>query len=482
MRRWVIYAWLGVCLGCTLPVPQADAAERLRVSPNHRFLVRADGSPFFYLGDTAWALFYRLTLDEAEIYLKDRQQKGFTVIQAVAISGAAGEQNAHGQTALLPRDPEKPYDAKTNPFDPARPNEAYFAHVDAIVARAAGHGLFVAMLPTWGSNVTSRQPLFNADNARAFGEFLGKRYCESPIIWVLGGDENPAGYEAVWRAMAEGLKAGDGGTHLVSYHPRGGGTSSRNLHKEPWLDFNMLQSGHSRFRPAGQEVYNLIGRDWQMAPPKPCMNAEPAYETNPEGLTRGNKRSPFDPVDPKDRITDYDVRRIAYWSLFAGAHGHAYGANGVMQFTKKEIKSSWRWDPRMTWDKAIVLPGSAQMRFARRLLESRPFLVRVPDQSVLASPEGHREDHEQATRASDGSYAMVYLTSGKTVLVNLAKISGGSVTAWWYDPRRGRARSIGPFPTSGTKAFVPPTSGPDNDWVLVLDDASRKFPPPGTPK
>ncbi len=52
----------------------------MRISANQRFLVHDDGTPFFYLGDTAWELFHRLTLAEAEQYLRDRAAKGFTVI------------------------------------------------------------------------------------------------------------------------------------------------------------------------------------------------------------------------------------------------------------------------------------------------------------------------------------------------------------------------------------------------------------------
>src|SRR5829696_3180637 len=46
--------------------PAPAAAPRLKVSENRRFLVKEDGSPFFYLGDTAWELFHRLDREGAE--------------------------------------------------------------------------------------------------------------------------------------------------------------------------------------------------------------------------------------------------------------------------------------------------------------------------------------------------------------------------------------------------------------------------------
>ena len=64
----------------------ASSSPRLKVSENGRFLVKQDGSPFFYLGDTAWELFHRLDREEADLYLRDRAAKGSTVIQAVVLA------------------------------------------------------------------------------------------------------------------------------------------------------------------------------------------------------------------------------------------------------------------------------------------------------------------------------------------------------------------------------------------------------------
>ena len=60
--------------------------QRLKVSENKRFLCLEDGSPFFWLGDTAWELFHRLSLEEAERYFQVRAKQGFTVTQTVALA------------------------------------------------------------------------------------------------------------------------------------------------------------------------------------------------------------------------------------------------------------------------------------------------------------------------------------------------------------------------------------------------------------
>ncbi len=111
----------------------------LRVSDNRRFLVRDDGTPFFFLGDTGWTLLQRLDREEADHYLRDRAAKGFTAIQVMGISEFDG--------LTVPN----PYgDLPLEGGDPARPNDAYFRHLDFIADRAAALGLYVALLPTWG--------------------------------------------------------------------------------------------------------------------------------------------------------------------------------------------------------------------------------------------------------------------------------------------------------------------------------------------
>jgi len=422
---------------------------RLRVSANGRFLAEEDGRPFFYLGDTAWCIFSRLQFDEADEYLRQRAARGFTAVQVVALFGR-GSSDARGNPALVGD-------------DPARPGEEYFDLVDRVVARANSLGLCVGLLPAWGSAAVRDDPLFNASNVRAYGEFLGRRLRDRRMVWILGGDEPAGGYEAVWREMAAGLAAGDGGGHLMTYHPRGQQASSTWLHDESWLSFNMIQSGHRRAMPN----HAMIAADYARRPVKPCMDGEPCYENITEDLAAPEK-APW-------RIDARDARRAAYWSLFAGAHGHTYGCNEVYQFwTPGRQKPPW--GAEIHWREAIELPGASQMRHVRALVESRPFLVRVPDQSMIVGEVPGGIDHVSATRASDGSYAFVFAPSGAPVAVNMTKLSGATVRAWWFDPRLGVSEQVAEFPARGERGFEPPSG---DDWILALDDASLDFPPPG---
>jgi hypothetical protein len=125
------------------------------------------------------------------------------------------------------------------------------------------------------------------------------------------------------------------------------------------------------------------------------------------------------------------------------------------------------------------------MQHGKNLILSRPFLTRVPDDSVIltdrvpTSVPGAGRYRFVATRDATGSYAMVYAPVGRTFKVRMNKITGAKVKAWWFNPRTGTAEAIGEFPNTGERAFSPPQPGEQLDWVLVLDDAGKKFPAPG---
>jgi hypothetical protein len=130
----------------------------------------------------------------------------------------------------------------------------------------------------------------------------------------------------------------------------------------------------------------------------------------------------------------------------------------------------------LTWKEAINRPGGNQMQYLKNLILSRPFLDRVPDQSILVN-ELPGLDHIRATRGKD--YAFVYTPTGRKINVNMGKISGDKVKAYWYDPRTGEATYIGEYDNKDTVTFIPPKDGDGNDWVLVLDDSSKDFQKPG---
>jgi hypothetical protein len=446
--------------------PVSTLGRRIRVSASGRHFVTEGGDPFFYLADTAWALFKRLDHDELETYLRNRIEHGFTVIQAYVLRGLQ-VRNLYGHVPLVDR-------------DPTRLDEGFFDNVDYVVNRANQVGLVMALVTTMGHHVRhanrlepfrSEEAIFDEANAFAYGALLGRRYRENCVIWLLGGDHDPADVAVIriWDAMANGLKSGSEGRHLVSYHSSGGHSSSTHFHNRTWLDFNAIQSRHR----AGDPNYQLVEVDYGLSPAKPTLDMEARYEDIIGDLFYGNP--------PAGRIDAHQVREAAYWAVLAGAAGHGYGHNSVFQMhgsRKADPRPDYTFlpiKPRTSWREALDSPGAIGMQHLRKLVELRPWHEMVPDQLLVAGGQGEGEDHVQAARARDGSFAILYLPQGAPVVVAMDRIAAGRVKAQWYDPARGTFDLIGHLANAGTAQFSPPTAGPEADWVLVLEDAQRGY-------
>jgi len=489
-----------------------DFSQPLRVSENGHFLAQPDGKPFFWLGDAAYELAQRLGRDEVDKYLQDRSRKGFTVIFTWPTGGfefGLDKPNRYGELPLVDK-------------DPTRPNPHYFEYLDWIVDRAAHYGLRVALTPATGIRDVGSpgEKIFNTENAQIYGRWLAARYRHKGIIWVLGGDMAPlwvgnshdaaanyskteqatapfilVDYRPVFDAMAQGIITGDQGDPFITYHPACcsfSGTAqprtSLYLHGRPWLDMNAIQSSHFTNAAAFIEGERILGLDFDFAwnkefnyrpirdeydssPTRPVVDLEAAWEDIAVNLDYKSHAQGY--------FTAPDIRHSAYQAVFAGAAGHGYGNDNVTYFYNPKYHPAVE-SQRVVWWEALNAPGAGQMQHLKALMLSRPYFTRIPDQSLIVGDAGEGLKHIGATRDQEGSYAMVYLPQGQAVRLDLAKIAGPKAVGWWFDPRTGAATRIQEaFSTSVPKAFTSPTSGTDQDWVLVIDDAKKRFGAPG---
>jgi len=450
-----------ICCAATEPL------QRIRVSDNGRYFVRADATPFFWQADTAWGIFNHAAPADVDAYLDDRKAKGFNVIQGViALWDYTRHTNADGELPFING-------------DLGQINEAYYKNVDSILDKVQEHGMYMAILPYWHKNAGDRLATNGIpEKMQAYCKFLAQRYARQNIFWILGGDSTAAGEagekiqhvtDLEAQGLIEGAKAAGVYKIMISYHPTGRQSSSFWFHDRPWLDFNSIQSGHF----IDTTDFQLVGNDYAKTPIKPTLDMEPGYENITDRLV-GNPDA--------RRIQAVDVRRSAYLDVFAGAAGLTYGQGEVYGFAPGG-RVTTRWGTAMSWKEALKLPASGQVQYIRKLIESRPMLERVPDQSLIAGDVSTRAvERIEAMRGADGSYAFVYLPSGRTnVTINIGKLSGTLLMAWWYDPRTGEANQLDSFAKTDTREFTTPSGDNGNDWVLVLDDVAKKFPKPGLP-
>lgn len=447
----------------------AHELPRLTVSQNGHYLQLEDGRPFFFQGDTAWELFHRLDREEVDLYLQDRAAKGYNVIQAVALAELDGIDvpNAYGYKPLVDRNPAKPAVVEGSDND-------YWDHVDYVIAKANSLGLYVGLLPTWGRYWHDGVSVFDAENAEAYGRWIAGRYRDCDVIWMLGGDRNPNNdaMASVIDAMAEGISAADG-YNLMTYHPAGGYSSSQWYHAAGWLDFNGRQSSHSPRYESNSKIYD----DFRRTPCKPVVEIEPLYEDHP---------LEFRP-DDYGHSNAWDVRHTMYWSVFYGSAGVTYGHHSVWQMYDSQKGHAPVNRPLMSWREALGQPAAGQVVYLRRLMESRPYFDRVPapeliiPDKVQSAVPGSGRYRFVATMGADGSYAMVYAPHSVPFSIDGSLLPARKLVVWWYSPRTGKARRTGRIDNDGSPLrFCPPMKGEALDWVLVIDDASRHYPAPGS--
>ena len=429
----------------------------LKVSDNGRFLMHQDGTPFFYLSETAWLMPERLTRDEVTMYLQQCRENGFNVVQMQVMNGVPSY-NVYGQPSV---NAEWDFGLLEKGC-----NYSYWNHVDHIVNEAERMGIYVGMVCIWGSQVKSGN--INEEQARSYGSFLARRYGRKPnIVWIIGGDVQADIHKEVWEALATTIRENDG-RHLMTFHPRGRHTSAKWWAGADWIDFHSYQSGHRRYGQRGsdktypipdnteEDCFQYVDSTWKSDPHRPVLDDEPVYEDIPQGLHSGDE----------PRWTAADVRRYAYWDVFAGCCGHAYGHNSIMQFYRPGQPSAYFAE--LPWYAALNAPGFRQMKIVKQLMLSLPYFDRVPDQSVVTH-NGQKYDRLAATRGED--YLLVYNYTGRLMEIDLTKISGEKKNLWWMDAQTGRLRYLGTFGNKTVRLRPHDTF----DGVLIAIDSEKQY-------
>lgn len=435
---------------------------KLTVSPDGRYLMHENGTPFFWMADTGWLLPERTDRDDALYYLDRCSSEGYNVVLVQTINDVPAV-NVYGEKSMI------------NGFEFSGIDRegiyGYWDHMDFIVSSAAERGLYVGMVCIWGGLV--KQGKMTESEAGQYGRFLAERYADCPnIIWIIGGDVRGDVKTEVWEALATTIKDHDH-EHLMTFHPFGRTLSSWWFNDADWLDFNMFQSGHRRYGQrrgdlnytiedgTEEDNWRYVEKSFALEPVKPVLDGEPSYEDIPQGL--------HDPSEP--RWKDHDVRRYAYWSVFAGACGHTYGHNSIMQFYSPGYEPAY--SAEKTWKEALDDPGYSQMKHLKKLMLAFPYFERVPDQSVLIGENGERYDRVAATRGR--SYMLIYNYTGREMKIDLDKISGSYKHIWKFCPRTGSLDYVERVRSGEYICAENRRGAAESDYVLIAADSGMKW-------
>ncbi|MEO0732278.1 MAG: DUF4038 domain-containing protein [Bacteroidota bacterium] len=414
----------------------------ISVHPSGRYLVDAQGSPFLYQADTPWMIWNRLSVAEADEYMRIRKEQGFNTLQ-INLAGTRGERNLYGE---LPFGEE---------VDLSQPSPAFFAHVDEVIALGKKHNLMLAIVPLWSG--CCRQdyagqtrdggpaPLNQngAKNAREYGRWLGRRYGKEPhVMWIMGGDNDPFNALEEITAMAEGLDETNG-DQLMTYHAASTHSSTDVLPAAPWLDLSMVYTYFRGFNKAWNrvqpDVYEVSAAEYRKQPAMPFFLGESNYEREHDPW--GNERQ---------------VRKQAYWALFAGATGHAYG--------------SPNWKIPTDWREFLDLPGANSIRHLPRFMDAVgwPEIAYDWRGKFLGPSAGPyaANNYAMTVFAADYGKALVYAPDGGTLDLDLGMLNANQVTVTRLDPRDGSREEITRLDAFGRQSVTLPKG---KDWLLLIE-------------
>ena len=437
----------------------------------------AGAEPFFYLADTAWMLFSKLTEGQARTLFEDRAAKGFTAVQAVVFRDLfePNTENAYGI---------RPFASEADMWA-VRMNPEWLDYVKRIVAVAAEYGLMIGLLPTWGDKWNEHS---NSAGPVIMDQDSAERYCRTlsdalaaheNVVWILGGDSpvQEQRHADTITAMARGIRSGGSGDRLITFHPSGLGSSAL-FHSQDWLDFNALQTSHFRPNVPG---YLHIERLFHQQPTKPCLDMEPNYEYSPMFvLGRGNQLNT--PV-----FDAYDVRKSYYRTVLAGAAGFTYGCEPIRQlFSEGDRIHIWEDVGLPTWTESLSAPGSSQLSLLPRLLTERSYFTRLPapelfqpirqagawtDAMSIGIPTagGQNVDpasHVSVSRFADGSAVVAYTPVRQLLRIDTSGLRGSRLRLSIWDPQLMALQEEVELQNPGTLAVVPDR---DLDSVIVID-------------
>jgi len=415
----------------------------ITLSEDRRRFVHADGTPFFWLADTAWNGALRSRPEDWERYLSTRQAQRFTAIQFVSTQWRGCSKDPFGQVAFVEE-------------DPVRINPALFRRLDARVDAVVQHGLVPAPVVLWALLESDPGRKLSVENCIRVAKYIVARWGAHPVIWLLGGDGHYYGEHADrWRAIGRAV-FGERHDRLVTLHPCGLSWVAEEYRDEEWFDFIGYQSGHGD----GEKDIRWLtegppATGWQSEPARPVVNLEPNYEGHPAYQSKRPHGS-------------HAVRRAAYWSLLdAYPAGVTYGTNAI-----------WVWPEEVEdaeghaglanippWHEGLLLPGIRNMTTLRVLFDHIPWTRLTPDPSLVRANPGlaDPERHIAAARTPDGDCAVAYVPVGGQVSMDLSKLKLPA-EARWFDPQTGWWQGE----TRVEAARVELTTPDDRDWVLVI--------------
>ena len=449
LYRCTLVVYMASVCGVALAAP----AWPLKINSGGRYLETQNGTPFLIAADTAWCMVNGLTDAQIDTYLAARKAQGFNAIQFMLMAKHSGCAVGGSSVDRYGNSPFTNGDGNWSVTNPA-----YWARVDAILNKVKAQDMLAIVTPAYlgyscfygNQGWCGVMDTQSAQRMSDFGTFVGNRYkAQGNIVWIAGGDANPMEYigmNAKVDALMSALTIADTGRQLVTGHAGRHVSGFQGFGTHAWLKLNSAYDGESC---PDSSMAAQIATEYARTPVQPLISIEQMYDQ--EGGTGPCLADQY------------------LWIGLGGGVGQSHG-NGVV------------WDFASTWNSpgAGINSSIAHVHTnSAKLVRSRKFWLFAPDyaHAVVTAGYGSGTSTVATARAATGETIMAYVpVSGTVVTVDMTKISGSSANAYWYDPSGDTSTLIGTYATMGTRTFASPGTA----RALVLDDASKGYPPPAS--
>lgn len=442
---------------CSAPVTKTRFGQHgpVRVASSGYTLEHDDGTPFFWVADTAWNGALLSTPKDWDFYLQTRVQQKFNAVKWVATQWRASPTgDLKGEMAFTGK-------------EKISVNPEFFRRLDEKADAVTKAGLLNVPVLLWaiGGHSAEHNPgaFLPEEQAILLARYMVARWQAHPVVWILGGDGHYFGSEGEkWRRI--GRAVFDDITHApVIMHPQGRHWVQREFKDEKWTGIIGYQSGHGDSDESLKWLTSgPITQDWEKEPRHPIINLEPPYE----GHLAYNSKQP---------LSADLVRRTLYWSLLnTPTAGVSYGGHGVWGWddgTKPPTDHSGTGVPQ-PWQKALFLPGAQQMTNLVTFFSMIEWNQLRPRPDAIVNNPGNTKPSKYiaAARSVKGDLTLVYVPEDRTIEIFLASLPP-SPEVKWFNPRTGETSAAVAVITDTTAQFPTPSEG---DWILWMQTQVKK--------
>ncbi len=448
-----------------------------------KHFVYADGTPFFYVGDTHWGM-YTEEMNRGGTHAADtgaeshfkyivdkRVEQGFTVYQSEPIDTAAnltdGKLDASDVRAFIK-------------------NDAYYQYI-------AEKGMVHANAEFFFAGQMTKALMNNTEYLEAISRYWVARYAAYPVMWTLAQEIDSAFYAArgdqtiytpetnPWVLIAEYIHKYDAYSHPLTGHQEnteyttvtGAGTKKDNKN-----------GGRSVF--LSEEVSERTGHNWWAAQWSPSLTG-PVNQKIVRDYWESNKVAiNYEPRYCYLWTKNFGARAQSWIAMLSGFSGVGYGAVDMWLYkssydvnteSKDGVDVITKADKAVYWGEAVEFESAYQQGYMRAFLEQYKWWDLVPDFDTQAHfvPDESQPLYVCSTIGSD-LYLVYFYSQDRATGTVTGLIPGATYEAKWFDPRANTYIDIETFKApdadgDGNSSWTAPSRPEETenpDFVLVV--------------